>query len=102
MCAVGELNRGTSEGRALRAGVIGAGFIGAVHAESARRAGATVAGVAASSPASTDDAVRRLRAERGFADGMELAVSPDIDVVHICTPNDLHQPLAEAALAAGK
>ena len=102
MCTVGEQNRGTSEGRALRAGVIGAGFIGAVHAESARRAGARVAGVAASSPASTDDAVHRLRAERGFPDGMELAVSPDIDVVHICTPNDLHQPLAEAALAAGK
>ena len=26
----------------------------------------------------------------------------DVDVVHICTPNHLHQPLAEAALAAGK
>ena len=102
MCPVGELNGGTGERRALRAGVIGAGFIGTVHAESARRAGARVAGVTASSPASTDDAVRRLGAERGFADGMDLAVSPDIDVVHICTPNDLHQPLAEAALAAGK
>ena len=28
--------------------------------------------------------------------------SPDVDVVHICTPNHLHVPLAEAALAAGK
>ena len=27
---------------------------------------------------------------------------PDVDVVHICTPNHLHRPLAEAALAAGK
>ena len=27
---------------------------------------------------------------------------PDVDVVHICTPNHLHVPLAEAALAAGK
>ena len=27
---------------------------------------------------------------------------PDVDVVHICTPNHLHLPLAEAALAAGK
>ena len=26
----------------------------------------------------------------------------DVDVVHICTPNHLHLPLAEAALAAGK
>ncbi len=28
--------------------------------------------------------------------------TPAIDVVHICTPNHLHLPLAEAALAAGK
>ena len=28
--------------------------------------------------------------------------SPDVDVVHVCTPNHLHLPLAEAALAAGK
>ena len=27
---------------------------------------------------------------------------PEVDVVHICTPNHLHLPLAEAALAAGK
>jgi threonine dehydrogenase-like Zn-dependent dehydrogenase len=34
----------------LRVGVAGAGFIGAVHARSARLAGATLAGVATSSP----------------------------------------------------
>ena len=27
---------------------------------------------------------------------------PELDVVHICTPNHLHEPLAAAALAAGK
>jgi predicted dehydrogenase len=31
-----------------------------------------------------------------------MATSPDVDVVHICTPNHLHAGLAEAALAAGK
>ena len=31
-----------------------------------------------------------------------LVTSSDIDVVHICTPNQLHAPLAELALAAGK
>ena len=31
-----------------------------------------------------------------------LVRDPGIDVVHICTPNHLHLPLAEAALAAGK
>ena len=43
----------------------------------------------------------RLGAERGFA-AEDLATSPDVDVVHICTPNHLHAPLALAALEAGK
>lgn len=86
----------------VRAGIIGAGFIGAVHARAARRAGARVVGVTASTPIGTDEAVARLHAERGFADAHELIGSDAIDVVHVCTPNDLHRPLAEAALAAGK
>ena len=86
----------------LRAGVIGAGFIGAVHARSARLAGARVAGVATSSPERSRAAAERLGAERAFATPEELATADDIDVVHICTPNDLHAPLAELALAHGK
>lgn len=47
-------------------------------------------------------AAKALGAERGFASSEELVVADDVDVVHICTPNHLHEPLAEAALAAGK
>ena len=87
---------------ALRVGVVGAGFIGAVHANAARRAGARLVGVAAATPASAKQAMERLGAETAFVDGEALVVSPDVDVVHICTPNHLHGPLADAALAAGK
>jgi predicted dehydrogenase len=86
----------------LRTGVVGAGFIGAVHARSARRAGARLVAVAASSPESAQQAARTLGAERAFASAEELVEDPGIDVVHVCTPNHLHLPLAEAALAAGK
>ena len=86
----------------LRVAIAGAGFIGAVHARSARLAGARIVGVSASSPARSEEAARALGAERAFATSEELASSPDVDVVHICTPNHLHLPLAEAALAAGK
>jgi predicted dehydrogenase len=47
-------------------------------------------------------AATALKAERAFADAYELVEADDIDVVHICTPNHLHVPLALAALAAGK
>jgi predicted dehydrogenase len=90
------------EERPLRAAVAGTGFIGAVHVRSARLAGAHVVGVAASSQASAERAAAGLGVDRAFATAEELARADDVDVVHICTPNHLHLPLAEAALAAGK
>lgn len=88
--------------RAPRVGIVGAGFIGIVHAHAAVSAGATVVGITASTPERTAGAVQRVGAERIFASSEALIAADDIDVVHICTPNDLHRPLAEAALAAGK
>ena len=87
---------------ALRVAVAGTGFIGAVHARSARLAGARLVGVAASTPERSRAAAARLGAERAFGAAEELVAAKDVDVVHLCTPNHLHAPLAEAALAAGK
>jgi predicted dehydrogenase len=86
----------------LRAAIAGAGFIGAVHARSARLAGARVVGVAASSAESARRAAVRIGATKAYTSADELVADPDVDVVHICTPNHLHGPLAQAALAAGK
>jgi predicted dehydrogenase len=86
----------------LRVAIAGTGFIGAVHARSARLAGARLVGVAASTPESARRAASSLGAGRAFRSAEELVEADDVDVVHICTPNHLHQPLAELALAAGK
>src|SRR5829696_10221389 len=86
----------------LRIAIAGTGFIGAVHARSARLAGARLVGVSASTPERSEAAASALGAERGFASSEALVEAVDVDVVHICTPNHLHLPLAEAALAAGK
>src|SRR3954451_20725904 len=88
--------------RGVRVAIAGTGFIGAVHARSARLAGASLVGVAASSPESARRAQAALGAERAYNNAEEMIAADDIDVVHICTPNNLHVPLAEAALAAGK
>src|SRR3954465_2770497 len=89
-------------GEGLRAGIAGTGFIGAVHARSARLAGARIVAVAASTRESAERAATAIRADRAADSAEQLVTDPDIDVVHICTPNHLHLPLAEAALAAGK
>jgi len=99
-----EANATVSESAhtALRIGVAGAGFIGAVHARSARLAGATLAGVATSTPERSREAAARLGAEAAYATPEQLATADDVDVVHICTPNHLHSELAALALAHGK
>ncbi len=87
---------------ALNAGIVGTGFIGRIHARSARLAGAGIAGVVASSRERGAAAAAELGAARAFASAEELIASDDVDVVHICTPNHLHVPLTLEALAAGK
>lgn len=89
-------------GDQVRAGVIGAGFIGAVHAHAVRAAGAVVTRVAASTPERSAEAASRLGARAPAGTAEELIDADDVDVVHICTPNSLHVPLARRALAAGK
>jgi predicted dehydrogenase len=88
--------------RELRVGIAGTGFIGGVHARAVRVSGAQLAGVASASPEMAAAAADALGAERAYESADELIADPSIDVLHICTPNHLHVPLAQAALAAGK
>ena len=86
----------------LGVGVIGAGLIGRVHARSARLAGGRLVGIVGPSPERSRDLAAELGASVAFPSAEALMTHPDVDVIHICTPNHLHVPLAEAALRAGK
>ncbi|HTK65863.1 MAG TPA: Gfo/Idh/MocA family oxidoreductase [Pseudonocardia sp.] len=86
----------------IRAGIIGTGFIGAVHAQAVRVAGGVVTRVAASTPERSVAAAARLGARGSAPTGEDVIDADDVDVVHICAPNSLHVPLARRALAAGK
>ena len=85
-----------------RAGIIGAGFIGGVHAHAVRATGGVVRRVAGRTPEASQRAAQRLHADGSAASAEELIAAEDVDVVHICTPNVTHAPLAELALGAGK
>jgi predicted dehydrogenase len=86
----------------LRAAIAGVGFIGPVHLRAARLAGAEVIGLSGSDPDRARAAAAALDVPRVFESSEALATDPDVDVVHICTPNHLHASLARLALAAGK
>ncbi|MEV8438021.1 Gfo/Idh/MocA family oxidoreductase [Actinosynnema sp. NPDC051121] len=92
---------GRAEPRTPRVAVVGAGFMGRVHAEAARRAGASVVAAVASTPGGSEHAARTVGAERGYPDLDALLAEAGADVVHVCTPNARHAEAVEAALAAG-
>jgi len=86
----------------LRSAIIGVGFMGQVHARAVRAAGGVVTAIAGRTPEAGRAAVGRLHAARAVAEAADIFEADDVDLVHICTPNHVHEPLAEQALAAGK
>jgi predicted dehydrogenase len=68
----------------MRAGIVGTGFIGAVHAAALKSLGVEVGWVA------------------GRRDDLHALLDDDrVDVLHVCTPNDVHAAQALAALERG-
>ena len=87
----------------LRAGVIGTGFIGPVHIENLKRLGVQVTAICGSTKSARATAEKWGIAEVfGDYDYAALLRSPNVDVVHITSPNKVHVEQSLAALAAGK
>ncbi len=85
-----------------RVGVIGAGFIGPVHVEALRRLNIEVVALAGNGAERTAEKARQLHIERSYGSAEEMLADPDINVVHITSPNHLHFSHARSALLAGK
>jgi len=85
----------------LKAGVVGLGFIGEVHVRAIRAAGGIVHSVAAVSLEQAQAAAVKL----GVINALtieEMVVHPEIDVIHVCTPNVFHAEMVELAITNGK
>ena len=86
-----------------KAAVFGTGFVGRVHLEAICRLGHVQ--VYAIGEADKEKALRlgeEFRVESTETDWQALLENPEFDVVHVCTPNVYHFPMAKAALEAGK
>ncbi|MEW6128070.1 MAG: Gfo/Idh/MocA family oxidoreductase [Acidobacteriota bacterium] len=87
----------------IRAGIIGAGFVGPLHMEAARRLGyVDFVGIATSKLASAEKKAAQYGIDIAYENYQHLLEDPTIDVVHVCTPNNLHYPVVMDAVAAGK
>src|SRR6202522_3065769 len=83
--------------------IFGIGFMGRVHTEALRRLGnIEVVGVAGRTVEGARKFAETLNIPRATGDYHDLLADADIDAVHICAPNALHAPMANAAMRAGK
>ena len=87
----------------IKAGIIGMGYIGLSHIEAIRRIGfAEVVAVA-----DTNFSLARKKSEeynilKCYETVEDLLKDPEINVVHNCTPNNLHMEINEKIIKAGK
>ena len=87
----------------LRAGVIGTGFIGPVHIEALKRLGVQVTAICGSTKSARATADQwGIPEVYGDYDYRAMLASPNVDVVHITSPNKVHVEQSLAALKAGK
>jgi predicted dehydrogenase len=87
----------------IRTAIIGTGFMGRVHLEAVRRLGfVEVAAIASRRIDAARSMAETFHVERVESHYDRILADPDIQAIHICTPNSLHAPIAKAALAAGK
>jgi predicted dehydrogenase len=87
----------------IKTAIVGTGFMGKVHAENVRRLGnVEIAAVVGSRP----ETARKFAESGGIPIAtdklQEVLDNPEIQAVHICTPNVDHFPMSMAALKAGK
>jgi predicted dehydrogenase len=92
----------SSELAEVTAGVIGVGFIGVAHVEALRRLGIHVAGVVGSSPERAAAKGAETPLGRVYESVEAMAADPEIDVIHVASPNHAHADQVRAVVDAGK
>lgn len=86
----------------IKSAVVGVGFIGAAHVEALRRLNFVEVAAIADDASVVAEKARQLGVAQYYGNYEELLANPEIDCVHLCTPNNLHFTMVKLALQAGK
>ncbi len=86
----------------IRAAVVGVGFVGVAHIEALRRIGVDVVGVVGSTPERTRAKADAANLPSVFDSVEAVAADPNIDVVHVASPNYAHADQVRILIDAGK
>ncbi|MFN3653680.1 MAG: Gfo/Idh/MocA family protein [Armatimonadota bacterium] len=89
--------------RDVGVGIIGSGFVAEIHAEALKRVpNARLAAVASPTEANVRRFAERFETPHWYTDYRALLENPEVDLVSLCLPNDLHCRAAVDAASAGK
>jgi len=89
--------------RRVNVGLIGSQFISAIHAESVKRCpDATLFAVASPTAGNAKAFAQRFQMPHAFQDYKKMLEMPEVEMVVLGVPNDLHCQIALDCLAAGK
>jgi predicted dehydrogenase len=87
----------------IKTAIIGTGFMGAVHSEGIRRLGnVDIACIAGLTDELAAGFAKSIGVEKSTSDYKTILADPEIQAVHVCTPNALHYPISKEAMEAGK
>ena len=85
-----------------RAGIIGAGMMGKLHADALNRLpGVDVVSIANPNPETAERTARRYGIPKTYRDIGEMLDSENLDTVHVCTPNNTHFEYCRMAIERG-
>lgn len=87
----------------IKVGVIGTGFMRQAHIEALRRVGGIeINAIASNEKEKADKIASGFNIPKSYNSWEELINDREIEVVHNCTPNNLHFEINKAAIIAGK
>jgi len=85
----------------LRAAIVGAGLMGHWHAHAVSKADGLVVGIADVNERAAERLASRYSQSRPYQSVEALLGGGELEVLHVCSPLDTHERVAELALEAG-
>ncbi len=94
-----------SDRKTVTLAMVGSGFSASFHAESYQRVYGVhvrIKGVTSQHRDRAEAFAKKHGLEKTYADVDEACADPEVDMIDLCVPNKLHEPLAVQVLEAGK
>lgn len=88
--------------RKINVGIVGMGFVGPIHMEALQRLNCVNIAIAEANREKAKKTAEIFNVNKYYSSWEDMVNDPEIEVVHICAPNNLHYDIAKTAISLGK